>query len=84
MLHIVYAEEFLEAHTADTCNSIQAGKSQSGYTHGHEYGCHINGHTEHFKEACNTAAENLERSTCCCGSVCSGCRTGNTKGKYSQ
>ena len=84
MLHIVHAEQFLEAHTADTGNSIQAGQGQSGNAHGHKDGSNINGHAEHLKETSNAAAEDLERGTSSGGTVSSSGCTGNAEGQNSQ
>ena len=84
MLHIVHAEQFLEAHTADTGNSIQAGQSQSGNAHGHKDGSNINGHAEHLKETGNAAAEDLERGASSGGTVSSSGCTGNAEGQNSQ
>ena len=72
MFHIIHTEQFLERHTPDSCNRIQTGQRQSGYTHGHEAGCHIDRNTEHFQKSCNPARKDLERSSCCGSSVCCG------------
>ena len=63
MLHVVHAEQLLEAHAADTGHGIQTGQSQCGNAHGHKDGSGISGDTEHLKETGDAAAEDLEGST---------------------
>ena len=41
VLHVIHTEQFLEAHTADTGHSVQAGQGQSGNAHGHEHGSKV-------------------------------------------
>ena len=36
MFHVIYAEQFLEGHTADTSHRIQGSESQGRYAHGHK------------------------------------------------
>ena len=84
MLHVIDAEQLLEAHAADTCNGIQAGQSQSRNAHGHEDGSSVGGDAEHLKETGNAAAEDLERGACSGGAVRSGSSACNTQGQNSQ
>ena len=84
VLHIIGAEQLLEAHTADTGHGIQAGQGQGGNAHRHKDGSDGNGHAEHLKEAGNAAAEDLERGTGGRGAIGSGSSTGNAQGQDSQ
>ena len=84
MLHVVHAEQLLEAHAADTGHGIQTGQSQCGNAHGHKDGSGISGDTEHLKETGDAAAEDLEGSTGGGGAVSSGSSTGNAESQNSQ
>ena len=84
MLHVINAEQLLEAHTADAGHGIQTGQSQSGNAHGHEDGSGVGGNAEHLKETGNTAAEDLERGASSRGAVRSGGSTCNAQGQNSQ
>ena len=84
MLHVIHAEQLLEAHAADTGHGVQTGQGQSGNAHRHKDGSDGNGHAEHLKEACDAAAENLERGTGGGGAVRSSGSTGNAEGQDSQ
>ena len=84
MLHVVHAEQLLEAHAANTGHGIQTGQCQCGNAHGHEHGSSVGGHTEHLKETGNAAAEDLERSTGSRGTIGSCGSTGNAQSQNSQ
>ena len=84
VLHVVHAEQLLEAHAADAGHGIQAGQSQCGNAHGHKDGSGISGDTEHLKETGHAAAEDLEGSTGGGGAVSSGSSTGDAEGQNSQ
>ena len=79
MRHIIHGEELLEAHAADSCNSIQTRQRQRGNAHGHENRRRVARNAKHLKEARNAAAEDLERGARCGHAVCC-CRcTGHAK-----
>ena len=84
MLHIIHAEQLLEAHAADAGHSVQTGQCQSGNAHGHKDGGGIHGHAEHLKETSNAVGEDLERSACGGGAVGSSSGTGNAQGQNGQ
>ena len=84
VLHVVHAEQLLEAHAADTGHGIQTGQSQCGNAHGHKHGSSVSGHAEHLKETGNAAAEDLERGTGGRGAVGSCGSTGNAQSQNSQ
>ena len=84
MLHVVHAEQLLEAHAADTGHSIQTGQGQCGNAHGHKHRGKVLVQAEAHEEAGNAAAEDLERSAVCGGAVCSSRSTGHAQGDDSQ
>ena len=84
MFHIVHAEQFLEAHAADTGHSVQTGKGQGGNAHGHKDGGGIHGHAEHLKESGHAVAEHLERGAGGGGAVRSSGSAGHAKGQHGQ
>lgn len=84
VLHVVHAEQLLEAHAANAGHGIQTGQRQCGNAHGHEHGSSVGGHAEHLKETGNAAAEDLERSTGSRGTVGSCGSTGNAQSQNRQ
>ena len=76
VLHVVHAEQLLEAHAANAGHGIQTGQSQCGNAHGHKDGSGISGDTEHLKETGDAAAEDLERGASSGSAVSSGSSTG--------
>ena len=84
MLHVVHAEQLLEAHAADTGHSIQTGQGQCGNAHGHKHRGKVLVQAKAHEEAGNAAAEDLERSAVCGGAVCSSRSTGHAQSDDSQ
>ena len=84
MLHVIDGEQLLKAHAADTRNRVQTGQRQCGNTHGHKCSGNINRNAEHLEEACDTAAEYLERRARCRRTVSCCCSTGNAQCQNSQ
>ena len=60
VFHVIHTEQLLEAHTADTGHSVQAGQGQSGNAHGHEHGSKVLVQAKAHKEAGHATAEDLE------------------------
>ena len=79
--HIVHAEQLLKAHPRNTGNGIKARQGKSGDAHGHKDRGGVAGNAEHLKEARDTAAEDLERSTGGGGAIRSSGCTGHAEGE---
>ena len=81
MFHIIDSEQFLEGHTADSCNGVKTGKCQRRYTHRHEALCSVYRDAEHFQKSGNTGRKDRKWRSDSSRTVCRSSSTGNAEGE---